>query len=371
MTQIRRLQGDSHVTKVSQFIFIVGRFPGRRPRTRPGDLSRPAPEDAHRRLHRGAAQGVRPRRKSLVPRFDAGSRETPDRDVVAPDPRQGLVLPVLPREGPHGGAGDVAEGHLLAHALQGRRPLRRRPEHERAFLVEGAARRLPDRVHRHAIPPGGRDGESRQGRKTRRDRVRLLRRGRDLGGRVLRGVELRGPRPAPRALPGSKQRLRDQRAPVGPNRLRDPHDRQRVQGELGRGGRHAVHRDVQDVEAAGCGDASRLRAAARRGARRAHGLALVLRRSGEVPHRCRARGGAPARPHRAHVGARAVVGVPRRSEPQDDARRDQNRRQRRGGRGRRRAGPGTRDRGAPHLLGGFNRSTSSASRRRFRRLRSR
>ena len=55
-------------------------------------------------------------------RFDPRAREATDRDVAASGPGQGLVLPLLPREGAHGRPGDVTEGHLPAHALEGRRP---------------------------------------------------------------------------------------------------------------------------------------------------------------------------------------------------------------------------------------------------------
>jgi hypothetical protein len=201
--------------------------------------------------------------------------------------------------------------------------VRRRPEHERAFLVAAASRRLTHRVHGHAVPPGGGHGQGRQSSGAGRDRLRLLRRGRDIGRRVLRSAELRRAGPAPRVVPRAKQRIRDQRSAVGPDRLRDPHDRQGVQGPLGRGRRHSVHRDVQEAEAARRIDARRLRAAARRSARRADRLALVLRRPGEVPHRGRARRGEAAGSDSAHLGARAFVGPPRRAPPERDARRDQ------------------------------------------------
>src|SRR6185436_8011101 len=99
-----------------------------------GDLPGPAAQDADRLLPRGAPQGIRPRGQGLLPRQHTRAREAADRDVHAAAAREGLVLPLLPGEGPHGGTGLLLQGRLPAHALQGRRSLWRRPEHERALL---------------------------------------------------------------------------------------------------------------------------------------------------------------------------------------------------------------------------------------------
>ena len=50
------------------------------------------------------------------------------------------------------GLGMPLKDIFLAHAVARGRPVRQRPQHERALLVEAASRRLPDRLHRDAVP---------------------------------------------------------------------------------------------------------------------------------------------------------------------------------------------------------------------------
>jgi hypothetical protein len=223
-----------------------------------------------------------------------------------------LVLRVLPR--PRADAAARPDAPRDAPRRRGRegRPELRRPPDAVPLELPAAQRRHPVVAHGHAVPAGGR---LRGGRRVprggagargdgalcrRRGRLLLLRRRRDLGGRVLGEPEHRLQPEAPRPLPRRGQRLRHLGPGGGADRGRQHLEARALLPRPARARGRRLRPPREPVGAQRGGRLVPLAAGAGPRPRPRHPpvLPLPLRRRDPLPLLLRARGGRPARPPR-------------------------------------------------------------------------